>query len=155
MHLFPIKIILLQYLTTIKSDMPTNADILFTAWPTKLQILSSCRKFAWDASAPLFRSLKFSCASRGAAPSQHGSFLEVQHDPNEIWLWEKFSRSLATYNAYSLNTISSLMPTGKSKALSNSLKVQKALCCQWPLQSACKAPDFTHLLPLSSYSTTC
>lgn len=44
MHLFPIKITLLQYLTMMKSDVTMNADKLFTAWPAKLQILSSHRK---------------------------------------------------------------------------------------------------------------
>lgn len=62
MHLFPIKIILLQYLAMIKSDVTINADKLFTVRPTKLQILSSHRRAAEDASVPSFRNLKLSSA---------------------------------------------------------------------------------------------
>lgn len=105
----------------------------------KLQILSSPRKAAWDAFAPLFPSLNLSRTPTGEAGRQRGSFLDLHHNQNEIWLSENFPFSL-TVLILKDKISSSVMPTGKSKALKNSLKVQKAFLLPTAFEECLQCP---------------
>lgn len=150
MHLFPVKITLPQYSTTIKSNVTTNADKWFTNY--KFYLLPG-----------KLHGMPLHLCSQAWTSAAHPG--EKQEDKEALfWICITIKMKSGFWKIFHFHLPPSFSKIKfpllwcqleKSKALKNSLKAQKAFLLPTAFEECLQCPWFTHLLPVSSYLATC
>lgn len=142
MCLFPIKITLLQYLTTIKSDATIYADKSFTNYKFFL-LTRKLHKMPLHFCSEAWNSATHPAEKHQAKVALFRIYntMKVKSDFRKVFHFHWPLITLILKDTIS----SSVMPAGKSKVLKNSLKVQKALLLPTAFEEWLRSPWFIHI----------